>query len=80
MRVVAEYNQAEIKITIYSWNGKYIMKFERGMYEQTYKVSEMDVFGDDYVTTLINDETFMTEVRNKFQEMHKSLHEAIDRN
>jgi len=80
MRVVAEYNQAEIKITIYSWNGKYIMKFERGMYEQTYKVSEMDVFGDEYVTTLINDETFMTEVRNKFQEMHKSLHEAIDRN
>jgi hypothetical protein len=80
MRIVGEYNQAEIKITIYSWNGKYLLKFERGTYEQTYKVSEMDVFGDDSITALINDETFMTEVRSRFQDMHKSLQEALDRN
>jgi hypothetical protein len=80
MRIVGEYNQAEIKITIYSWNGKYLLKFERGTYEQTYKVSEMDVFGDDSITALINDETFMAEVRSRFQDMHKSLHEGLERN
>lgn len=80
MRVVAEHPREQFKITIYSWNGKYLLKFERGMYEQTYKVSEMDVAGDEGIKKIIEDEGFLKVVTDRFNEMGKSFHEALDRN
>lgn len=79
MRVVGEFSKPDLKITVFSWNGKYLLKFERGMYEQTYKVSEMDIYGDDEVIKLINDESLLAEVRARFLEMNKSLNEAMNR-
>jgi hypothetical protein len=78
MRVVAEHPLEQFKITIYSWNGKYLLKFERGMYEQTYKVSEMDLAGDEDIKKLIADEEFLQAVADKFNEMSKSFHKALE--
>lgn len=79
MRVVAEIPGEAFKITIYSWNGKYLVKFERGPYEQTYKVSEMDLTGDEDIKKLIEDETFLASVTQRFGEMSKSLREGLER-
>lgn len=79
MRVVAEFSQPDLKITIFSWNGKFLLKFERGMYEQTYKVSEMDLTGDDEIKKLVLDEEFLKNVRQRFQEMNSSLNMALNR-
>jgi hypothetical protein len=79
MRVVAEIPSEQFKITVYSWNGKYLVKFERGNYEQTYKVSEMDLTGDDDIKKLIQDEAFLKIVADRFNEMSKTFREAIDK-
>jgi len=78
MRVVTEIPHPSVKITVFSWNGKYLIKLERGPLEQTYKVSEMDIFEEADVAKLI-DETFITSALQRFTEMGKSLQEAQER-
>lgn len=72
MRIVAEIPHAAIKITVFAWNGKYLIKLERGPYEQTYKISEMDVPGDEAIKQLLDD-TFINEAVGLFQQMHGNL-------
>ncbi|MFN6947307.1 MAG: hypothetical protein ACK4ND_20380 [Cytophagaceae bacterium] len=79
MRVIEEIPHSEFKITVYSWNGKYIIKFEKGMYEQTYKVSEMDVIGDEDIRKLIQDEEFMKSIMSRFKDMNGSLNGALNK-
>ena len=78
MRVVAEIPHPAIKITVFSWNGKYLLKLERGPYEQTYKISEMDVAGDEEMKKLL-DESFITEALTLFDQMHKNFMSALQR-
>lgn len=77
MRVVAEIPREAFKITVYSWNGKYLVKFERGPYEQTYKVNEIDLTGDEDIKSIINDEGFINAVMERFKEMSKSFGEVL---
>jgi hypothetical protein len=56
MRVIAEIPHPQIKITIFSWNAKYIIKLEAGPYEQTYKIAESDIAGLDAVQSLLSSE------------------------
>ena len=50
-------------------NGKFITKFEKGVFEQTYKVAEMDLTdGVNSVFELL-DEAFMKTVAKRFEEM-----------
>ncbi len=78
MRVVAEIPHAAVKITVFAWNGKYLIKLERGPYEQTYKISEMDVRGDEGIKQLLDD-TFITEAVGLFQDMHRNWLAAQER-
>lgn len=69
MRVVAELPRPDCKITIFSMNGKYIIKFEKGSFEQTYKLAEMDLLdGLDGVFQLL-DEEFIATVVARFDQM-----------
>ena len=45
MRIVAELPHPDFKITLFSMNQKYIVKFEQGQLEQSYKLSELDLTG-----------------------------------
>lgn len=76
MRVIAQIPQPDFHITLLMWNGKYIIKIEQGMLEQTYKISEMDVSGEEEVRKLLEDEVFMDSVRQRFVEMAGSLSEC----
>jgi hypothetical protein len=64
MRVVAELPHPDCKITLFNMNQKYIIKFEQGTLEQSYKLSELDLSGggineifeildDDFINTVI---------------------------
>lgn len=69
MRVIAELPHPDCKITIFSMNNKYIVKFEQGTIEQTYKLSEIDVLnGVDGVFEII-DEEFIKSVITTFSTM-----------
>ena len=43
MRVVAELPHPDCKITIFSMNQKFIIKLEKGIFEQIYKLAELDI-------------------------------------
>ncbi len=78
MRQLADIPHPEVKITLFSWNGKYLIKLEKGQLEQTYKVSELDVVGDDEVRALLDDE-FVRAAVSRFQQMRQDLQAAFDR-
>ncbi len=79
MRIVFEIPGEQVKTTVFHWNQKYLIKFETAMYEQTYKVSEMDVCGDEDIRKLIDDEAFQQTWIKQFQSMNQGLQEAIGR-
>lgn len=68
MRVIEEIPHPQLKITIFSWNEKYILKVEAGQYEQSYKISELDVVGVDEVKEMITPE-FLEKVMTRFTAM-----------
>jgi hypothetical protein len=78
MRIVFEIPGDQVKTTVFHWNQKYLIKFETAMYEQTYKVSEWDVSGDEDIRKLIEDEAFKTEYLERFGQMHRGLHGAME--
>ena len=79
MRVVAELPHPDCKISIFFMNMKYLIKFEQGTLEQTYKLSEMDVLnGIDGVFEIL-DEAFIAAVVEQFAGMRKDFIEAYKR-
>lgn len=79
MRIVFEIPGEQVKTTVFNWNQKYLIKFEMAMYEQTYKVSEFDVTGDEDIRKLIEDETFKAQYMERFRQMHVELHSALEK-
>jgi len=72
MRVVKEITLGEIRVSIFSWNSKYIFKYELGPMEQTFKVSETDILEESELDGFLEGE-FLEEVNQRFQEMGESL-------
>ena len=72
MRVVKEVTLGEIRVSIFSWNSKYIFKYELGPMEQTFKVSEMDILEEAELAGFLEGE-FLEEVQQRFKEMGASL-------
>ena len=78
MRVVADIPNPHVKITLHSYNGKYIIKLEKANLEQIYKIEESEVSGDEEVKALIDDE-FVEAVLNRFQDMRDAFVSTIRR-
>lgn len=72
MRVVREETRGEIRVSIFSWNSKYIFKYELGPMEQTFKVSETDILEESELEGFLEGE-FLEEVKHRFEEMGESL-------
>jgi len=72
MRVVKEVTLGEIRVSIFSWNSKYIFKYELGPMEQTFKVSETDILEESELESFLDGE-FLEEVKQRFEEMGESL-------
>ncbi|HSJ66707.1 MAG TPA: hypothetical protein VK921_03485 [Anditalea sp.] len=77
MRVVKELSVGSIRISVFSWNNKYLIKYEQGMVEQTYKISEMDILEEGDLNPFF-EEKFIAEVEKKFEEMHALLRKQVE--
>lgn len=77
MRVVKELIQEEIRVSIFSWNNKYILKFELGPMEQTFKLSEMDVLEEQELDGFLTGD-FFEKVKVRFDEMGKSFRSQLE--
>jgi hypothetical protein len=56
MRVIHEVPHPRLKIQIFNYNAKYIVKVELGQFEQSFKIGELDVMGLDNVINMVNEE------------------------
>jgi hypothetical protein len=76
MRVIAELPHPDCKISIFSMNQKYIIKLEKGVFEQIYKISELDVpDGVDGIFKILND-NFIKNAAERFNEMRADFNTA----
>lgn len=80
MRIVAELPRPDCKITIFSMNMKFLVKFERGSFEQTYKLSEIDMMDGVNSVFAILDEEFIATVVKRFDAMKVDFNAAYIRN
>jgi hypothetical protein len=48
------------------------------MYEQTYKVKEMDVSSEEEIKGLLQNDEFMKKVRERFKGMSQDLYGALE--
>ena len=79
MRVVAELPRPDCKITIFSMNMKYIVKFEQGLLEQTYKLAEINLTDGVNSVFEILDEEFIQTVVGRFKLMNENFEAAYQR-
>lgn len=80
MRVIAELPHPDCKITLFNMNRKYIIKFEQGTLEQSYKLSELDLTGGGANEVFqIIDETFIATVVERFKSMRTDFSSAYKR-
>jgi hypothetical protein len=78
MRVVREISNPDCKITIFSWNNRFLIKLEQGMLEQTFKIPELDLVSEADLD-LILDAEFLQQAVRRFLDMGQSLYEARKR-
>jgi hypothetical protein len=78
MRLVRELSHSDCKITIFSWNNRYLIKLEQGLLEQTFKIPETDIASEEDLL-LILDAEFLHQASVRFGDMGQSLHEAEKR-
>jgi hypothetical protein len=69
MRVIGELPNDFCKISLFQWNEKYLVKFELGLYEQTFKIDEYEVADVEELKSLIS-EDFIKKVMKRFDDMH----------
>lgn len=78
MRLVREIPHPDCKITIFSWNNRYLIKLEQGLLEQTFKIPETDITGEEELLSIIDAE-FLHQAGDRFHDMGQSLYEARKR-
>lgn len=78
MRVLKDYSIPGCKVTLFHWNNRYLVKLEQGYLEQTFKINQFDIAGEDQLEKLL-DETFLGQALSRFSEMALSLRDAMQR-
>lgn len=71
MRIIKELVEEDLKISFFQYNGKYLVKFEKGPLEQTFKYQEWDVPELSCLEQAVVLPAFLNEVRSNFDQMIK---------
>ena len=77
MRIIGHIDHPTLKITAFQYDGKLSVKFEVGLMEQTYKFRETDGLKDMSGIERLVDATFIGEVLQNFQAMHRAREAAM---
>lgn len=74
MRIVKEIPHPRFKISVFSWNGKYLIKIEDGHLEQVYKINEGEMELNEMEAMLSTD--FLLAVLERFGKMSDDFYDA----
>jgi hypothetical protein len=72
LRLITSIPHPQMRITVYLWNGKYLVKCEAGPYEQSYKFDETLIEQQSEVEKLLTDD-FLNSVVERFKVMHNEF-------
>ncbi len=79
MRIVGYLESDACKITVFHQGMRFTVKFEDGLYEQSFKFRESEqIKGIEDIRSLI-DEEFVGEVKQRFLLMRQSVGQLMDR-
>ena len=78
MRIIGEIPHPHLKITLFHWNNRYLIKLEWGLFEQTFKLHEFDISTEEDLKKIVSD-SFTTSAMKRFHEMAHELSEAIEK-
>lgn len=76
MRVIGNIPHDKCNITFFHWNNRYLIKLEAGPFEQTFKIDEYDLSGEQDLNKIVSEE-FIEKCVTRFEDMARSLGEAI---
>lgn len=76
MRFIKDIENKYCKTGLYSFNNKYVIRFEAGMYEQIYKISELDLGGEEEITEILT-EDFFEKIIGRFKDMDTDFESAL---
>ncbi len=80
MRYLRDISHPTLKIGVYAWNQKHIVKIEAGPFEQTYKLADTDLTDPDTEVTALLDADFLARVDERFHQMAADWQESMARN
>ncbi|MBX2970239.1 MAG: hypothetical protein KF803_12785 [Cyclobacteriaceae bacterium] len=75
MRIIGEIPHPSCKITLFSWNNRYLIKLEQGLLEQTYKVDQFELTSEHDLLRIVSDD-FIAHALRLFVEMEEALQKA----
>ena len=79
MRIVGEIDHPRLKISIFKNEGKFSIKFEAGLLEQTYKFRDDERLGSVDDVKRIVDADFIAEIENILRGMKQAQIQAMER-
>ncbi len=79
MRIIGNIDHPSMKITVFKMDNKLSVKFETGLYEQTFKFRESNELTDFDSMKKLVDEQFMQEVLANFAKLHQIKNAVLGR-
>lgn len=79
MRIIGNIDHPTLKITVFKMDNKLSVKFETGLYEQTFKFRESNELNDFATMQRLVDERFISEVMENFAKLHQAKNGALGR-
>jgi hypothetical protein len=79
MRIIGHIEHPVLKITAFKMDNKLSVKFESGLFEQTYKFRESDQLSAFEDIQNLVDEAFISHVLDELKTMNQIKHKALSR-
>jgi len=73
MHFIKEIPCDELKILLYEWNSKYIVKYETPFMEQTIKFSVLDFTSQNEIEELATSSSIINQIIKNFQDLSQKL-------
>jgi oligoribonuclease (3'-5' exoribonuclease) len=78
MHFIKEITHPQMRISLFEWNSKYIVKFETPQLEQSYKYSVMDFSSLKEIEELVSSSSYQDFVLQTFKNMYAEMAKNID--
>lgn len=78
MHFIKEIPCEEVKILLYEWNSKYILKYELGQFEQTIKLSVLDFSSQKEIEELATSSSIIDQIIKNVKDLSQSVSQQLN--